>query len=416
VLSAVLGAACLVLSAATASAQMPDPRAMHGQAIPAGDMPAASVSVRVIRQAMGNNVAGVSVELHGAGDVRRAQTGPDGRAQFTALPPGSRVHAVAVVDGERLESTAFAVPAAGGIRAILVAGLGLGTAGAAAPPAATTAPPGAQTPPAAAGVDAGTLRFGNNTRVAIEFQDDTITVFYLLELVNPGTAPTALPSPLTFTLPDDAGGSALLEGASPLASLAGSRVSIAGPVPPGVTSVPVAYRIDSWGASHDIVQAFPLPIDQVAVGIQRLAGLTVQSAQAPHVNDASLGGQAFFVASGPTLPAGTPLRVTLSGLPHKSPWPLYAALALAGLIVAAGVWLSVRTPTHSGESRRRQLEARRARGLASLAALDADHKAGRVATAPYEERRARLLADLERVYGELDAGGGPTGGGQGLAA
>jgi hypothetical protein len=49
-------------------------------------------------------------------------------------------------------------------------------------------------------------------------------------------------------------------------------------------------------------------------------------------------------------------------------------------------------------------------------ALDADHRAGRVPTPAYEQRRARLLADLERVYGALDRGGVPPGGGQGLAA
>ena len=43
---------------------------MRGQAIPAGELPAGGVTVRVVRQAVGNNVAGVSVELHGAGPVR----------------------------------------------------------------------------------------------------------------------------------------------------------------------------------------------------------------------------------------------------------------------------------------------------------------------------------------------------------
>ena len=94
----------LVLMTAPAAAQMPDPRAMHGQAIPAGELPGGSVTVRVVRQALGNNVAGVSVELHGAGPVRSATTAADGRAQFTGVPPGSRVHAIAVVDGERLET------------------------------------------------------------------------------------------------------------------------------------------------------------------------------------------------------------------------------------------------------------------------------------------------------------------------
>ena len=161
---------------------------------------------------------------------------------------------------------------------------------------------------------------------AIEFQDDTIAVFYLLEIVNASGAPVAPASPLVIMLPAEAAGAALLDGASPLASVSGSRVSVAGPLPAGVTSVPVAFRIESWGPRHEFVQAFPLPLDQVALGVQRLSGLTIESAHASSVREASLGGNAFFIASGPGLPAGTPLRLELAGLPHKSPLPLYTAL------------------------------------------------------------------------------------------
>jgi hypothetical protein len=391
---------CLVPGA---HAQMPDPRQMHGQAIPAGELAPGGVTVRVVRQMVGNNIAGVDVELHGAGDVRRATTGADGRAQFAGVPIGSRVHAIAVVEGERLESSPFEVPPAGGVRTILVAGLGLGNGAAAS-----------KAPPVAAG-DPAKLSFGNNTRFAIEFQDDTIAVFYLLEIVNATGAPVGLAAPLVIALPDGASGASALEGASPLAAVSGRQVTIAGPIPAGVTPVPLAYRLESWAAREEIAQAFPLRIDQLAIGVQRLTGLTVESAQATNIRDAALGGQAFLIASGPALAAGTPLRLTLAGLPHKSPWPRYAALALAAAIAAAGVWLS-RTPSARTSGRRSSLEARRARGLSALAALDADHRTGGIAEAEYERQRALLLADLERVYAELDAGGRPPDGGRGLAA
>ena len=294
---------------------MPDPRRMHGQAIPAGELPAGSVTVRVVRESVGNNVAGVAVELHGAGDVRRATTGADGRAQFASVPAGARVHATAVVDGERLESTTFDVPAAGGVRTILVAGLGLGTGGGA--PRRRRQPPSAM-------AGSGGLSFGNNTRFAIEFQDDTIAVFYLLEIVNSSGAPVAPASPLVITLPAEAVGAALLEGASPLASVNGTRVSIAGPLPGrrdlGARCVPrgVLGRASRVRAGLPACRSI-----RSALGVQRLSGLTVESPQASSVREASLSGQAFFIASGPGLPAGTPLRLTLAGLPHKSPLPLY---------------------------------------------------------------------------------------------
>jgi hypothetical protein len=414
---AVLGASCFVLwFVLPAAAQMPDPRQMHGRAIPAGELPAGGVTVRVVRQSVGNNVPGVEVALHGAGDVRRATTGADGRAAFTSVPPGSRVQAVAVVDGERLESSTFSVPASGGVRAILVAGLGLGTTGAGQTPAGAAPPASAPPPPAAATADQTRLSFGGNTRMAVEFQDDTIAIFYLLEVVNPTSAPVPLRAPLELLLPEGASGASTLQGASPLVSVSGRRVAIAGPIPPGVTAAPVAYRLESWDAQEEIIQAFPLRVDQVAVGVQRLAGLTVESAQASSIRDAALGGQAFVIASGPALPAGAPLRLALNGLPVGSRWPLYIALSLAAVIAAAGLWLARVPVPRSAEGRRAALQARRDRGLQALAALDRDDHAGRLTPAEYEERRHRLMADLERVYAELDADRVPPGGGRGLAA
>jgi hypothetical protein len=406
----VRGALCLVLVlSSVAHAQMPDPRAMHGQAIPAGELPSGAVTVRVVRQTVGNNVAGISVELHGAGPVRTTTTGADGRAQFTGLPPGARVHAIAVVDGERLESSAFDVPRAGGVRSILVAGLGLGTGGSVPPPSppAATAPPTTRQP-------AG-LTFDNNTRLAVEFQDDTITVFYLLEIVNPG-APITLDAPIVFALPDDATGATKLEGGSPLVTVAGNEVAVAGTVPTGTTAVPVAFRIERWDARHTIEQRFPLPLGQLAVGVQRLAGLTVESPQAASVREASLSGQAFLIATGPGLAAHAPLQLTLAGLPHRSRLPLMITLTLAALVAGGGVYLSVARPADRATARRKGLDARRRKGLAALAALEAERASGKVADAAYASRRARLLADLERVYGELDAQALPPDGGQGLAA
>ena len=110
-----------------ASAQMPDPRMMSGQIMPAPELAAGTVTVRIIRQAIMNVIPGVDVELHGAGDVRHATSGSDGRAVFTGVPAGAHVHAVAVVDNERLTSIEFDMPAAGGVRTILAAGVGVGT-------------------------------------------------------------------------------------------------------------------------------------------------------------------------------------------------------------------------------------------------------------------------------------------------
>src|SRR6185436_19605729 len=99
-----------------------------------------------------------------------------GRAVFTSVPAGSRVHAVAVVDNERLTSIEFDMPAAGGVRTILAADVGVGTpvgTGAVESPAlnapnAPNAPNAAQA--AVRPATDGSLVFAGDTRFAAEFQ------------------------------------------------------------------------------------------------------------------------------------------------------------------------------------------------------------------------------------------------------
>jgi hypothetical protein len=399
-----------VLCTATLSAQMPDPRRMSGQVLPAGDLPIGSITVRIIRQTMANAVPGITVELHGAGEVRRAVTGAQGRAQFDGLPVGARIHVVAVVDGERLESIEFPVPGSGGARTLLAAGVGAGTPGNSAAPSTPAPAPGARA------ASPGTIVLGADTRFAIEFQDDQLTAFYLLEFVNRSSAPVSPATPIVIHLPSDASGASLMQGASPQTSIAGSRVSMAGPFPPGVTQVPIAFRIERWPANWTLEQRFPVPLENVAIAAQKLTGMTLESPQATTVRETSFQGLPYLVAIGNGIAAGTPLTVTLRGLPHRSQTPLYLALAIAIGLVAWGLW-AARTALRPEEAaRRRQLEARRLRGLSALAALDEQMRAGAIDAGSYTDKRAVLLSELERIYRELDAMGDLPGGDQGLAA
>jgi hypothetical protein len=112
-----------------------------------GSLAPGMLTVRIVRGDFSNNVPDqdVTVTLDG-GKVERARTGSDGRAQFAHLPVGARVRAAAVVDGERLESDTFPVPAESGVRLLLVVGDG--------PVTATGPAPGSVPPTAAAGAGA----------------------------------------------------------------------------------------------------------------------------------------------------------------------------------------------------------------------------------------------------------------------
>src|SRR5919201_1837598 len=120
--SALLAVLLLCSSTAThAQFQMPDPKQMSGIPRPVDDLPDGTVSVRVIRGSLSNNLPNQQVELHVGSKVLKAKTDDNGRAQFSALTSGATVKATVDVDGEHLESQEFPAPAKGGIRLMLVA-------------------------------------------------------------------------------------------------------------------------------------------------------------------------------------------------------------------------------------------------------------------------------------------------------
>jgi hypothetical protein len=406
VIGALVATACLMWPPA-ALAQMPDPRAMSGLSMPTADLPDGTVTVRVVRDQITNNVAGVAVELHGAGAVRRETTGADGRAQFTGVPAGAEVHAIAVVDGQRLESKPFVMPARGGVRTLLAAV----SAGPESAPAA-----GASPAPAPSTTDMSALSIGSNSRIATEFSDDVLQVFYLLEIVNRRSVPVAPPSALVFEMPTGAEGTTVLEGSTPNANARGPRVTVTGPFAPGATPLQIAFRINAFGTDTTITSKFPLSLDAVSVAVQKVGQLTVSSPQLERMQEAPINAAVFMVGMGPRLQAGAPLVLELHGVPHQSRTPVYVALALAGAIVGTAVWFLL-FPGHlqAADARRRALLDRREKGLAALSALERDHRAGRIGETEYTARRATLVSQLERVYGELDAGGAPPGG-HGVAA
>ena len=102
---------------------MPDPSAIAGTPLPAPELPDRTVTVRVVRERMGNNIAGQAVTLKVGSDTRTGKTDAQGRAQFDGLTAGALVQATTVVDGETLTSQEFPVPAQGGVRVALIAGI-----------------------------------------------------------------------------------------------------------------------------------------------------------------------------------------------------------------------------------------------------------------------------------------------------
>jgi hypothetical protein len=337
-----------------AAAQMPDLRQMNGQALPSGELAAGSVSVRIFRQMMGNNVPDQAVELRtlAGAVVQTAKTDAQGRVVFTGLPLTTSYRAVAVVDGETLESQVIQLPQTGGIRVLLVAGLGAGASTAAGtPPAAAPATPAAP----------GTITLGSQSRIVFEQADESIEVFVLVDLVNGGSTPAALPQPIVFEIPEDGLGGAVLEESAGVGKLEGRRVVVSGPLAPGSTTLQFAYRLPSDSGRVAVRQVLPLPLPAGTVIVRKGAATNLTVSPERSRREMPIEGKPYLVVATGALAAGAPLEVAIDGLPSRARWPTYAAMALASLIVLVGAWYAfspAETPQQERERLRRERSAR----------------------------------------------------------
>jgi hypothetical protein len=379
----VLGAVWALPAVARAQFQMPDPKQMAGIPRPVSDLPDGTVSVRLIRGSLSNNLKGQGVELHAGSRTLEAKTDDAGRAEFKGVAEGTTVKAVAEVDGERLESQEFPFPGKGGIRLLLVA---TDKAAAAAPPVT------------------GQVTLGSQTRIVMEPGDESVQLYYLLSIQNSGAAPVNPPKTFTFDMPTGALGSSLLRGSSPQAAVTGTHVRVQGPFAPGTTAVQVACELPSSSGTLEITQQFPAQLEQFAVVVKKLGDTKLSSPLIAQQKDLSADGEAYIAASGAAVPADRPISLVLYDLPHHSAAPRVVALVLAVAIVLAGVWASSRKP--EGEpgrvAERKRLVARREKLLADLVRLERDHLSGRGDRTRYAARREELIAALELVYGALD--------------
>ncbi len=372
--------------------QMPEPKQISGVPLSLPDVEIGTVTVRVIRGQLTNILPGQTVELTGAGAARTAKTDDAGRATFSNLPVGARVKASVTVDGERIESQEFAVPATGGTRLMLVA-----TDAAAEQKAAADRKLSAG--PAVPGI----VILGEQSRFVIEVGDDALNVFSLLQIVNTAKRPVQTDGPVVFQLPDGAAGAGMLEGSTPGAVAAGGKVTVTGPFAPGNTPVQFAYSIPLGSEEITVAQKMPAALPQVAVVVEKIGGMRLTSPQLNGQREMSANGQTFVVGQGGAIRAGDTLTLTLSALPHRPSWPAYLALTLAAVVLAGGAWSATRGRTAPDEdARRRQLHGDRDKLFAELASLEAQRRKGTIDAPAYASRRADLVAELEGLYAQIE--------------
>jgi hypothetical protein len=381
-----------ILSPVGTAQQMPDPKEIAGIPLPVGDLPSGSVVVRVIRGSLANNIPDQPVELQGVSPARTVKTDAMGRAEFAGLAPGTRVTALTVVAGERLQSQEFSVPAAGGIRLLLVA---------TDPSSQQRADSGREL--AAAPAQTGTVALGEQSRFVFEFGDGSLSVFNILQILNTARTPVQPSQPLVFDVPKGATGLTVLQNSSPQATAANQQVTVVGPFAPGATLVQFAYSMPYSSGDLRIEQALPAPLSRLIVLAQKNGEMRLASAQMTEQREMNAEGQTYIVGQGPAVRAGDVIAFQFSNLPHEPRWPKFLALGLAVAILAAGAWASRRPNAGpSTDQARNRLETKRSQLFAELTSVEQQHREGRLDAQLYAVRRAALVAALERVYAEID--------------
>lgn len=384
-----LGALCGSSAVLFAQFQMPDMKQMSGIPRPVDDLPAGTISVRVIRGDLSNNIPNQPVELHAGSKVTTTKTDETGHAQFPGIAPGTPVKATTDVDGEHLESQEFAAPATGGIRLMLVA---------------TDTNKAPATSPDAPAVS-GQVVLSNQSRIVIEPGDETVAVYYLLDISNSARVPVNPPTNFIFDVPKAAVGTSLMEGSAKNAGVNGRRVRVQSPFPPGRTFVQVAYELPATTGDVDIRQTFPANIEQLAVVVKKVGNVSLKSAQLARQQEFPVDNGTYIAGTGGAIAAGQPIAIEVAGLPHHSTAPRTIALALAIGIVAMAGWAASRpgddATTRAAE--RKRLIARRDKLLNELVRLENDRRNARTDERRYVARREELMAALEPIYSALDS-------------
>jgi len=307
--TSVLFLCALVIAAGAGSAkpaaaqfQMPDMKQMSGIPRPVTDLPDHAISVRLIRGDLSNNITGHPVQLTIGSKTITIKTDDSGRAQFNDVPAGSTVKASADVDGERLESQEFPAPAQGGVRLMLVA------------TDKTKAPATEPNAPAISGA----VVLTNQSRIVMQPADEALEVFYLLDIENSARVPVNPTTPFVFELPEGAVGAGVMDGSTPLVSVKGTTVTVAGPIPPGHTFAQVAAEIPTETGDVTIAQKFPANVEGLAVIVKKVGDTRLVSPQIARQNEMPADGETYIAGTGGAIAAGQPITLTVSGVPHQS--------------------------------------------------------------------------------------------------
>ena len=210
-------------------------------------------------------------------------------------------------------------------------------------------------------------------------------------------------------MPAGALSSTVLAGAPQAVSL-GDHVTITGPFASGQTAVQIAFRLPVSSGDVTFEQTLPLAVPSLAVLMKKVGDISLTSPQLPNVQERRVRRGAIHPRAG----AGDTGRRAAcdNGLGAAAPQPLAAADCADARdrharrrFLGGAAPAIARRPTPRAS---KQLNGKREKIFSELVRLEQQRRAGSIDAAKYAERRPALVAQLERVYRDLDAEGGQS--------
>lgn len=382
-----------------------------------GDLPADTITVKIVGQGMGDVKEGVRVGLYQSADGQNflphavASTKKDGRAQFSGLKADSSYVAVLEVAGQNIRSEAFR----GGAVRLLFSLAGSATADAHGGQAPATATPGGMPPghpptggPAPAKSIAHLKRtnkidqlvYERGSHLLAQLDEKHIAFLQVLNLANKGNE-VFDPGPAGFLIPlPEAAVRAELhdKGADRYFQLTPDKraLKLVKPFPPGQVRLQVTYSMKHGGGTASIKQRFTLPMDASVIAITNNDDATVAgpSYAEKRMMPNATGAQSTMYVLKAVRPGGS-LEVTISDIPHRKQWPIFATF---GLVVIIMIWGGFAWTT--AKSRADQVVNKKEALLSQLVELNKRKKAGKVTEDKFQTKQQILMTELRQVWNQ----------------
>ena len=249
-------------------------------------------------------------------------------------------------------------------------------------------------------------RSGSESWIQVEVGEETVELYYLLDVMNMAQVPVEPEAPIVFDLPSSAQSATVLAGSAPDTRVDGRRVELPGPFQPGSTPLRVGVQPVSFGQQPRDLTAVPGRPRVVAgvCGEVGRDGHRVRPDLSPWRDEpGGIGRRHVSACLGPAYPDGRSAVVRADraaspqlgavddgigpGCRDSRAWDLGSG-GTGGL--DGGRTEPAGRRGQEGEAVHRPREGR------------ASARRGKIGSTKYSSRRRELIAALEQVYRELD--------------